>query len=440
MFDEKKKKLAIVSTYNELCGIAIYTKFLKPQLEARYEVTVFDLDQFLLRHASKSVRKLGDKHVAEICAQLAEFDLVNLQLEHGTLGAQSGDVVKRFRMIVEASPQISITFHTMLSSDGITIPSVLKSLFMLRWKSAFADINALIREWQLSGSIFRIMQKMQKKIRLSAITHNKRDMRILKYVHGIKHVFDHPLVFFNQDYARSVRETASRKDFPLLFTVPANAKIIGVFGFVGRYKGFDIVIKALHRLPSNYHLAIFGGVHPNSIKRNQPIDPEIKSLIDAANADKLEIDTLLDRITDEDRKVRSSVSVSLDHSSVAASRYDISDRIHFMGAPDDDSFIKGLAAVDIVVMPYLEVGQSSSGPLSMAVELGKYPLASRTKTFMDFSRYQPDTLEFFEIGNHVELAQRIASREGEAEKTPLLKKTAQSNLECYVAAFEAVSD
>ena len=60
---------------------------------------------------------------------------------------------------------------------------------------------------------------------------------------------------------------------------------VGVFGFLGRYKGFDTVVRALHHLPKEYHLLIFGGIHPNEIKPHQQIDPVLSSLFDAGFID-----------------------------------------------------------------------------------------------------------------------------------------------------------
>src|SRR5213078_1076432 len=66
---------------------------------------------------------------------------------------------------------------------------------------------------------------------------------------------------------------------------------------------------------------------------------------------------------------------------------ELSARIHFMGALDEADFLAGMAICDAVVFPYLEVGQSSSGPISQALELGCRIIASRTRTFLDFAEY-----------------------------------------------------
>ncbi|MBV8935101.1 MAG: hypothetical protein JO095_04755, partial [Alphaproteobacteria bacterium] len=76
----------MIASDSDLCGIAAYTRSLEKQLDGIFEVTVFDLDQYLLRSTHGRVRKFGDRHILDICRTIREFDAVNLQLEHGTLG------------------------------------------------------------------------------------------------------------------------------------------------------------------------------------------------------------------------------------------------------------------------------------------------------------------------------------------------------------------
>ena len=101
-----KPRLAIISTFDELCGIAGYTKALVPQLDDYFDVTVFDLDQFFFRSEAKSVQKLADIEISRICEELRDFDVVNIQLEHGTLGRTKKAIFRRFEKIVKASPRL----------------------------------------------------------------------------------------------------------------------------------------------------------------------------------------------------------------------------------------------------------------------------------------------------------------------------------------------
>ena len=121
----------------------------------------------------------------------------------------------------------------------------------------------------------------------------------------MRNVYDHPLSFLSAGRGSGVRRTASREISPSS-TRSRHAKLIGVFGFLGRYKGFDTVVRALHHLPKEYHLLIFGGVHPNEIKPHQPIDPVVSSLFDAGYVDT----SVAERIQGESAGTAPAVSVA----------------------------------------------------------------------------------------------------------------------------------
>src|SRR5690349_19223577 len=103
---------AIISTYDELCGIAGYTRALEQQLRLHAAVTVFDLDQYLLRSPHARLQRQADRHIDEIAGRLKEFDSVNIQLEYGTLGRSRAQILRRLRKLVLAAPAVSVTFHT----------------------------------------------------------------------------------------------------------------------------------------------------------------------------------------------------------------------------------------------------------------------------------------------------------------------------------------
>jgi hypothetical protein len=171
-------------------------------------------------------------------------------------------------------------------------------------------------------------------------------------------------------------------------------------------------------------LLIFGGIHPNEIAAHQPIHPYLMSLLDDAH-----VDARLGK-TQGQRSGRAG----------GGSPNDLSARLHFMGAPEDDDFLAGMAICDAVVFPYLEVGQSASGPISQALELNRRIIASRTRTFLEFAAYHPGTVEFFDIGNHLELAARILARpQYEATAREPGRYSVETNKAMYLAANSAAS-
>jgi glycosyltransferase involved in cell wall biosynthesis len=381
-----RRKLALISTYDELCGIAAYTRSLERQLGDTFDVTVFDLDQYLLRSTHGRVRKFGDRHIQDICREIRDFDTVNLQLEHGTLGRNCRDIHRRFTWILRAAPRLSVTFHTVFQCEAFDFREYLSAILRFDFAEAIAMRSEYNRRHLLSAGVASRLRRAQRFKPVALIVHTRRDLAHMKYVHGMRNVHDHPLSFLTATEADHIRRTASRDQFAVLDPVPKDGKLIGVFGFLGRYKGLDTVVRALHHLPKDYHLLIFGGVHPNEIKLHQPLDPVVSSLFDAGYVDT----SVAERMRANSGASAPAVSVAVDGSMrdlLIEHPKDLSDRIHFLGAQSDADFLSGMAICDAVVFPYLEVGQSSSGPISQALELGCRVIASRTHTFLQFARY-----------------------------------------------------
>ena len=136
-----RKRLGLVSTYSDLCGIAAYTRSLERQLSDFFEVTVFDLDQYLLRSTHGRVRKFGDRHIQDICREIRGFDAVNLQLEHGTLGRDCQDIHRRFTWILRAAPRLSVTFHTIFQCEAFDFRAYFNEILRLNFDRC--DRNAV---------------------------------------------------------------------------------------------------------------------------------------------------------------------------------------------------------------------------------------------------------------------------------------------------------
>jgi glycosyltransferase involved in cell wall biosynthesis len=427
----RRERLAIVSSWSKLCGIAAYTAAVQRQLDGAFDVTIFDLNQYLLRSTHRRVRRLADRHIKEICRALRGFDAVNIQLEHGTLGRDAADADRRLGWLVAAAPRVSVTFHTMQQPPSFDAWGFAKSVARFKWRTAYDMHRDFTRQGRRSYGTMHHLRRAQRTKQVAAIVHNRRDLYDAKYLYGIRNVFDHPLAFLSKAEVDAVRATASRRHFPMLDALPEGTVLVGVFGFLNEYKGFGTAIQALHYLPENYHLLIFGGIHPNEIAAHRPIHPYISSLFSDAYIDT----TLYDRISAPTQDNPPALVLSADRclgELLGTHPRDLSARIHFMGALGDADFLTGMAICESVVFPYLEVGQSSSGPISQALELGCRIIASRTRTFLGFAEYHPNAVEFFDIGNHLELAERILARPQFAAPRRFPEFNAETNKGLYL--------
>jgi glycosyltransferase involved in cell wall biosynthesis len=433
-----RESLAIVSTRSKLCGVAAYTAALRRQLDDAFDITVFDLDQYLLRSQHRRVRKLADHHIKEICHAIRDFDAVNLQLEHGTLGRHGNDIHRRFCWLTAAAPRLSVTFHTLPMPPSFDGTTFMKALVRGKFKAAARMQAEFHRTHVLSHGIARQLRRIQRYKQVSAIVHNMRDFRDVKYLYGVRHVFDHPLSYLTAAEIDAVRNSAARRCFPILDGLPSDVALIGVFGFLNEYKGIGTAIEALQYLPDNHHLLVFGGIHPQEIMPRQPRHPYLASLFDNAYMDT----TLYDRLSAGGAASPPQLTLTADQGLrelVGAHPRDLSARIHFMGALSEKDFLSGMAICDAVVFPYLEVGQSSSGPISQALELGCRIIASRTHTFLEFAEYHKNSVEFFDIGNHLELAERLIARRQFSPRGRLPEFNIETNKATYLLANHLIS-
>ncbi|MGH7092813.1 MAG: hypothetical protein ACREFB_04690 [Stellaceae bacterium] len=426
-------RLAIVSTTNKLCGVAAYTAALERSLGCVFELTVFDLDQYLLRGSGARLRRLGDRHIAEICAQFSSFDAVNLQLEHGTLGRTAKDIYRRFCRIVAAAPRLSVTFHTLPPPVRLPVAECATALLSLKFRQARHAFDHYRRNRLLGPKLGRSLERGQRTKPISAIVHTRRNANDVRHIYGVDRVFDHPLTFLSPAEADAVHRRATRRHFPILDRVPDHAKLIGTFGFLNDYKGLSTAIRALHHLPDDHHLLVFGGIHPNEIVPGQPIHPFLSTLYDEAYIDASPYDRLSAPRSDNAPRLNFNVDRGLAEL-IGPHPRDLAARIHFMGALADEDFLLGMAICDAVVFPYLEVGQSASGPIAQALELGCRIIASRTHAFLGFADYHPHAIEFFDIGNYLELAERIRARRQFPPGAALPRYTADTNQAIYLAA------
>ncbi|MBS0648440.1 MAG: glycosyltransferase [Verrucomicrobia bacterium] len=365
-----KEKLGILSSYDELCGNASYTKALVQEFSKHYDVTVVPLKVELLRKGESAA---AQQHIKEVCQQLKTFDCVNIQFEAGLFGSSLPSILFRFLMIGQACKKLVLTMHRYHAKEKYpNIKMVVKSILNKKIKQRldefqFAYINN--RYLPLYDKIIAYCVKRKAPI----LVHTKRECELIKIKFNYAQVYDHPLSFFDQDYIESIRKSSSRENFCKRYSLNPNKTYIGIFGFINRYKGHETAIQALEFLPKEYELLIFGAQHPHTITLEESINPYIASLVQLVK------------------------------------KLGLTDRVKFYGSLNDEDFLKALLFCDYNVLPYLEVNQGGSAVAALALETCANSIFSQNRAFLELSRYAPDAFKMFSIGNYLELAQAILS-------------------------------
>ena len=395
-----RKSLAIISSYNEACGNASYTHVLAEEFAKHVDVDIIPLDLFLLQSRFPRVMRAAEKHIEEICAKVRHYDYVNIQFEMGLYGRDPMRAVKRVLKIIGVAKNVIVTMHRIDYEASPKLKSFVRSVFRL---SPYPFLHSRYERKATDAYFYFLkhIKRLNMRKNVSIMVHTKRERRILKYVFGIDNAVDFPITFLNKE-KRSSYLFSSAEKFKKKYNIESGKKIVGVFGFISAYKGFETAIRALDILPENYILFIFGSQHPQSIEKNVPIDPYIENILK-------DIDKTTSSYVGKMTKVNEGVVLELAPVIKPVQRQNIPlrDRIYFIGNVDDEDFIEALRCCDAVVLPYIETGQSMSGVAALTLEVKANSFFANNLSFMELRKYFGDSFYRFDIGNYVELAQKI---------------------------------
>jgi glycosyltransferase involved in cell wall biosynthesis len=424
---EPAPRLLVVSSYRRPCGIAQYVEFLEGPLRrlagAQVEIAALPVD--LLRAQTSFARRAAKAEFDKIVEQARRADVVNIQLEPGLFGQTPLAIWRRLGRLLHASRRVIITYHTVPPIDE---QQVLGFRFYLS-RSYLSALRARFVFNRLLASVRRHPQ------RFHHIVHAKRDAQRFALL-GVPEdtITVLPLSFLDHEARASVDRAAARAQITERRKISEDAKIIGTFGFLSEYKGIEIAIRAIRHLPKDYHLIVVGGLHPEGIHNGTVEQPYVRRLLAEMKKGRIDPDAEPDdgRL---DEAVRNAIM-----GVARRAGENVTERVHFCGAPSNDEFNQLLAACDTTVLAYAEVGQTSSGPAALALDMQVPLICSRTKCFRELDRFEPGILTFFEIGNHVELAQRIALGEPDrpehrqARNRYVQKYNIEARAQAYVAA------
>lgn len=402
------KKLCIVSSYGRPCGIAQYVEHLEPALRSLegWDVEIVSLPVDVLRSSEKYARRSAIVEMEAIADRLRRADVVNIQFEPGLLGMGPFIIKKRLKQLVDASRKVILTYHTVPFNQGSFSGSGLAFIKNhLRAYRANFVFSYLFREVRANPGKF------------VTIVHTKRERRAFELM-GVAptSIHDHPLSFIGEQEKKSISKAEEQRRLRSDFGLAETDKLLGVFGFLSPYKGIETAIRATRLLPEQYKLLVFGAVHPEALPFGKPAVPYIEELTEL----------------------------------VAPSAPDQSgfkgvERVLFCGAPENADFHRRMAGCDFLLLPYAEVGQTSSGPASMALDVDANLFVTGNKCFKELNKYARGALTFFDVGNHVELAQKILAGHADPQKRQAAEQYREDhNLERvardYRSAFDFLAD
>ena len=383
------KKIALVSTYHIDCGIARFAEILESSITDA-EITVFPLHRNELKESFGGTQKSANKFITNLVENLKNFDAVCIQYEYSLLSDSTSESTKRLIQIIQANPNTTVTFHTIYNKTAKPKSSgALKSFLKLNFKESVRRLlhhRTAYTGHSLEENLFKKLAMIETKI----IVHTQSSTSLLKNNFQLKKVFSHPLSYTSEADKEKYNHNTCKANILHKLGLEDDSYLIGVFGFLGDYKGFDYAIDTLNLLDKKYKLLICGGLHPSAIKLNNTTD----------------VNTLLNKIKLNKELIKNQIPLR--------------ERVFFLGSLEDDEMYETIAAMDMCWLPYREVGQEASAIASEVSELGKRVILARTNTFEEYRKFKMrnDTL-FFEIGNTAELRLKTLRYDEMTEKQHL---------------------
>ena len=325
-----------ISTWGVPCGIATYAGNLVAALE-RLGVAgdVFPLDPHAWQHyLPGDVERLR----GQIVERARAFDVVHVQHEHGLFGLAKGargsarNYGRILGDLLAAGKPVVTTFHTAPLGG--------------RRRRGIAGLLEKVRGFSRARTWYRRV----------AAPHARARGRALALVHAshtrhalVKSGIPETAVRLMPHGCLPQRATTlDRGEAKRSLGLPGGSTLLTIFGFVGRYKGHDMALKALTHLPPSYRLAICGGPHPDAR------DGFFESVL---------------------RQV---------------GRLGLEDRVTITGWLDPSEADRYYAATDVCLAPYREeAGLSASGAITWALSSGRPVVASKIEAFQSIQRVAP---------------------------------------------------
>jgi glycosyltransferase involved in cell wall biosynthesis len=302
-------KLAFISTYPPReCGIGTFTNnlfnsMLKNDVNAIHEHEGFVIalnDNNLTYEYPDEVKLTIRQDYQEDYLQAVKFinlsgaDLCIVEHEFGIFGGQSGVYI--LPLLHRLEVPIIVTLHTILKTPSYNEKAVLQEICKMAHKIVVMSKKAI----EFLVSVYKVPES-----------------KIVFIEHGV------PDIHFSQE--------KSKKEFKL-----ENKKVLLTFGFIGRNKGIETVIKALPKIVEKHPDVIYivlGKTHPNVLRHS---GEEYRIFL-----------------------LRLVKNLQLEKHVVFLNEF-----------IDEQDLFKYLCASDIYITPYLNEAQITSGTLSYAVGVG----------------------------------------------------------------------
>ena len=313
-------RVTFAATWNSACGIAAYSRSLVAELVKHAEVEVVSLDPDC---------RLPLDQLAE---RLNQGDVIHIQHQYPFFGGMALHRNWFRRLLKRLRKPVIVTVHELDNGEGDTWP--------LNWYKPWFNYY-LFGAPGIRRIIVHAEQHKELLVRLGMadIGIEPDDVRVIP--EGVPHVLE-----------TNTSPADAKSELGL-----AGKRVVTIFGFVVRRKGYEVALEALGRLPDDVFLLIAGGCHPSD---RTGFFEELKSRLP--------------------------------------------DRVIVTGYLPDDRIPVVMAATDVIAAPFTEM--SNSGSIMRSIAYGKPIVASDLPATREINE-RLQCLVLSEVGDSTDLAAKV---------------------------------
>lgn len=392
-------KVGIVSSYNVLCGNATYSQVIVDGLLKDVEAVKIEVPIKVQKFRDPEVEK-------QILQKVSDCDAVNIQMELGLYGATPRAAAKLIKKIINRSKRVSLTMHRVEEQPLSFTRNLYNHIKTGGLHSALQEII----KYEISRRYKKIISCAYENDATFIVHTDREKKKILAYKPDAS-VIVHPIVWPDDYCVNKVDITELNAAYQGLFGAD-DRPIIGLFGFTSNYKNFLQVVRVVIN-EGKYRILIAGGTHPQSNEYGK----HIKVKLNQRGSFFSEIQEISSIYMALNRKTKSAfISV---HS------------------PDDPNLVHLIKSVDVVAIPYTEVGQSASGIASLAIQFGKRVIFSDTHTSFLLSKFLNRKPVLFDTQSDLSLAKGLDRVFEEKESSISFDGyDFQSNIQTYLKSLK----
>ena len=245
-------KVLHLTTWRTPCGVADYAEHMVGHLEK------LDIRGHVHALSIPDMKLMAPEEIQDVFREFLQltpgFDLVHIQHEFSFFAGPDGinrsiaNFSRLLRLLSTTRVPIVVTFHT--DPD-----------FKIRKQRIRGRVRALFYAHYWRWKVSPFFQAKHPSCR--AVVHTRKSrLALLRTGFAAANVRIVPMGCPERDQAALSRP---RHDAKEQLGLPTDCILLSIFGFVAAYKGHKWAVRALKILPPQYHLAIVGGLHPESV-------------------------------------------------------------------------------------------------------------------------------------------------------------------------------